>query len=315
MLTFKENFYMRQFTVVICIFAFFLRTWSQAEVPRYQLNPGERYFITQELIQETQAETSHLKDNTTLDINCTIEFLVESISQDGNYLFTCRYSDLSLSFFSPRADLYISSQNPAFNNMQDYMKELEKHRFQIVLSPYGELLDADSLDPFIDSLFSGASKKIRHHELFTKTIREAFGSNALSGLINLTINVYTDTPRENIVKHGTISFNARSLPVKNSFYYLPVNEHSLRVQGVGIIEESEDVIERGRTLIHTTMLGQQTYDLLFHIHTGWLIRGVSKQRIQGISTLYEHDELPQGLKIPSVTVSEYTFRGGKLPNN
>ena len=315
MLIFKKNFRVRRSIVVIYILTCFLRVWSQAEIPRYHLKPGERYFITQELIQETKTENSNLKDNITLDINCTVEFMVRSISSDGNYYFTCRYKNLGLSFFSPRADLYISSQNPAFSKIKDYLKELENRSFQIVLSPFGELLEADSLDPVIDSLFSEAAKGTRDHELFTRTLKEAFGSNALSGLVNTVLNVYTSSPDDNRVKDATISFNARSLPVKNSFYYLPVNEKSLRVQGVGIIEESEDIIEYGHTLIRTTMLGQQTYDLLFDRYTGWLIKGVSKQRIQSISTLNEHDHLPEGLKIPSLTTSEYNYKGGKSANN
>jgi hypothetical protein len=306
---------MRRFIVVICILSCFLRTWSQAETPRYYLHPGERYFITQELIQETRTENSNLKDNITLDINCTIEFLVRSVTSDGNYYFTCRYKNPGLSFFSPRADLFISSQNPAFSKIKDYLKELEKRSFHMIMSPFGELLEADSLDPVIDSIFSGDIKELQDHELFIRTIREAFGSNALIGLVNMVLNVYSGSPGDNHVKDATISFNARSLPVRNSFYYLPVNEKSLRVQGVGIIEESEDIMEFGHTLIRTRMLGQQTYDLLFDRQSGWLIKGVSKQRIQSISILHAHDDLPEGLKIPSLTTSEYKFTGGKSANN
>jgi hypothetical protein len=306
---------MRRFIFVICLFTFLLRAWSQPETPRYYLNPGERYFITQELIQETRSENSNLKDNISLDINCTIEFLVRSVTSDGNYYFTCRYKDLGLSFFSPRADLFISSQNPAFRRIKDYLKELEKRSFQITMSPFGELLEADSLDPVIDSIFPGDIKELQDHELFIRTIKEAFGSNALSGLVNIALNVYTGSPGDNHVKDASISFNARLLPVKNSFYYLPVNEKSLRVQGVGIIEESEDIIEFGHTLIRTRMLGQQTYDLLFDRQSGWLTKGVSKQRIQSISILHEHDDLPEGLKIPSLTTSEYKLTGGKSADN
>jgi len=305
---------LRTYTIIWLIFCF-SRATPQEEVVHYRLNPGETYFITQELIQETETDNIEFRNNASLTINSTIEFRVERLSFAGDYHFTCRYRDLSLSFFSPRSDLYINSQDQAFSHIKTYLRALEQHHFAVEMSLFGEFRKSESLDSIIHSLFIEELPDSLQHDLITKTLREAFGQNALISLINTAMNVYSDTLSDESSKFAAISFNAKMLPVKNRFYFMPVDNDMLRVQGVGVIEETESIIEQENGSIVTTMHGQQTYDHLFSLESGWIKRGISKQRIYMMSTIRGHSELPDGLKIPSYTESEYVIRGGKRALN
>ncbi len=300
---------MHRSVLVICLLHCFLIAWSQEEIPRYKLKPGEIYLITMELIQETETENTDLGENMTIDIDCTIEFQVESISSDGSFHFSCSYKNLAVSFFSPRAELYISSRNQDFSNLQYYLTELENRSFRLVISPYGELLEADSLNPIIESLIPGDTLNRKYHKLIIRTVREAFGSSALLGMVNTVINVYSKSPDTRSVKYTRISYNGSLLPVRKSLFYSMADEESMRIQGVGVIEETEDSFQNGRSVVQTSITGQQTYDLLYDRQTGWLITGLSKQRIHSLFSLKENNELPKGLKVPSLTVSEIKFTG------
>jgi hypothetical protein len=298
-------------TTIIWFLLCFMRVIPQGETPRYRVSPGETYFITQELIQETETDNLEFRNNASLTINSTIEFKVERLTSARDYHFTCRYRDLSLSFFSPRSDLYINSQDQAFSHIKTYLRALEQHQFAVEMSLYGEFRKSESLDSIIHSLFREELPDSLQHDLITKTLREAFGQNALISLINTAMNVYSDTLSDESSKFAAISFNAKMLPVKNRFYYMPAGDAMLRIQGVGVIEETMSNLEQENGSIVTTMHGQQTYDHLFSLESGWIIRGISKQRIYSMSTIKGHSELPDGLKIPSYTESEYVIRGGK----
>jgi hypothetical protein len=302
-------------TTIIWLLLCVAQVTAQEEKARYRLLPGETYFITQELIQETETDNIEFRNNASLTINSTIEFEVKRITPAGDYHFSCRYRDLSLSFFSPRSDLYINSQDQAFSQIKSYLRTLEKHRFGVEMSVFGEFRESDSLDSIINSLFREELPDSLQHDLIIRTLREAFGQNALVSLVNTAMNVYSDTLSEDGSKFAAIAFNARMLPVKNRFYYLAVDDAMLRIQGVGVIEETESIIEQQKGSIVTSMHGQQTYDHLFSRGTGWIRRGISKQRIYMLSTIRGHSELPDGLKIPSYTESEYVFRGGKRGEN
>lgn len=303
---------MQHSVVVILMLLCFFPARPQEELLRYNLDIGDRYFITQKLVQQTETENRELRSGASLDINCKVEFKVASIHRCGNYHLECRYRDLSLSFYSPRSDLYISSDNRAFSKIKTYLNELERHPFGLVISAYGEIIKPAPLDSIIHSVFVEERPDTTHHALIIKTVREAFGDNALTSLVNIAMNVYSDTLAGNNIKYSTIAFNAKPMKVRNRFYYVPVDEKLLRVQGVGVIEETVDNYERKNRSIVTTMHGQQTYDLVFNRETGWITRGISKQRIHSLSTIRGHAEFPDGLKIPSYTETEYVILGGRV---
>ena len=304
---------MRFLTSAIVWLLFLNYSSSQDLVPGYHLEPGKKYFISQELNQRTSTE-GELIGNVSLDIKSTLEMEVLSVDESGIYTLSCSYSGLELDFFSPRRDISISSSNHAFSPVKEYLKELEKKHFTVQMSPYGKFIRVNDLDSIIDalSLDTGTSVEFEQQALVRKTIQEAFGVFALLNISNIAMHVYGDSCLDNCTKENRVLFNARMVNITNNLYYSMTNDPAWRIQGVGIIHETNTTIEMNEYNLVTDLKGSQTYDLLFNAETGWIKEGISKQRIQALSGLKDHDELPEGLKIPSLTETEFVFRGGKI---
>jgi hypothetical protein len=284
---------------------------TQTEPQCYRLQTGEKYFLEQKLIQITESDSREMKGNTSLDINCRLLMEVVSVT-DNEYQFDCQYQDLEISFFSPRSDIYVSSLNKTFQPVEDYLNELEKQTFSIQMSKYGKLLHVEGLDSIINSLIISEMKDTLRHELITKTIRDAFGESALKTLASIVLNVYSKDPAESHTNSSTIYLNSNPFTIRNNLYLVSGKNNTTRIQGVGTILETENITQYNELMMINLMQGKQTYDFLVNNDTGWIIEGVSKQKIYSISTIRGHDELPDGLKIPSYTESEYLFRGGRV---
>ncbi len=304
---------LRMFSFIL-ILSCFLPLQAQNTVARYFLNTGQKFFLTQVMTQNTETENGEIKGNVSLDIQSTIEFEVAGIDQDGDYFLDCKYSHLVLSFFSPQEDMSISSQSNAFIPLRDSLEKLEDKTFSVVMSKFGEFLWIGKLDSTINSFYTDAAYDPVKHELILKTIMEAFGEEALASLANISMYVYAEVPTEKYVHDTEISFNAKAVAITNNLYYMGSKDDKLRVQGIGMIHETQDSLQIGEMSIVTVMQGTQTYDYLFNGISGWMIEGVSKQKIHSLSIIWGHEELPNGLKIPSLTESEFQFRGGEIPD-
>lgn len=286
--------------------------WAQEELPMYRLLPGEKYFLKQEMNQNTQTESYEFQGNVSLDINFTLSFEIVGINADGSYLLNCQYTDMGLSFFSPRSGMAISSQSKEFGPIQIYLSRLKNTPFSATMSRLGELTEASHLDSVIAKFFYSANESNSANESIIKTIKEAFGTDALISIFNIALNVYNETSKHGCSKDSHILFNAKPIPVTNSYFYQLISDEQLRVQGIGAIKEISNTFKNGALTLNTSMKGNQTYDYLFDAHSGWIKEGVSKQKIHSISVLSGRDDLPDGLKIPSYTEAEYNFSGGKL---
>lgn len=334
-------------TIVLILFAGMLvnaQEWS----PRYRLAIGDQYYLTQELSQTTRTEHGSLIGNISLDIRSTLELEVISVTSAGNYQLECRYTALQLDFFAPRSDIAISTSSGAFSPIKTYLNALTDHSFTILMSKNGAFLEITGLDSTIHSLPGGMKRvvktgEIRHAEipdrekkgrtttgeapgdvnqkgkgpgketamLIKKTIGDAFGAAALKSMANTALHFYDDTSTSTCVKTTEVLFNGKPVEITNNLYYNKIQDHSLRVQGVGVIRETKARIELNESVLVTSLKGSQTYDFLCDLRTGWVIEGMSKQKIHSLSGIRDHDELPEGLKIPSVTDSEFSFTGGK----
>src|SRR6056297_3007182 len=86
-LSLNQTCKMQKSAAVILMILCFFPVRSQEELPRYTLEVGDRYVISQELVQQTETENRELRSGASLDINCKVEFKVSSIDPDGNYHF------------------------------------------------------------------------------------------------------------------------------------------------------------------------------------------------------------------------------------
>ena len=310
---------------------------AQEKSPRYRLSVGEQYYMSQELSQVTQTEEGNLIGNISLDISNTLELDVSDVTAAGNYILDCRYTALELDFFAPQSDIAISSSSSAFSPIKTYLNMLKGSPFTVLMSKHGEFLEIMGLDSTINALSTqpdqetgdrdtgehkagdvspGAVKKKGYEDgetgaLIKKTIGDAFGAAALKSMANTALHFYDDTAASTCVKKTEVLFSGRPIEITNNFYYNKIQDHSLRVQGVGVIRETTARIELNEFVLVTSLKGNQTYDFLCDLRTGWPKEGMSKQKIHSLSGIRDHDELPEGLKIPSVTETEFSFTGGK----
>lgn len=336
-------------TIIYLLFACGSLT-AQESPPRYNLKVGDRYFLEQKLSQSTRTEDGNLVGNVSLDISNTLELEVDSVTPDGSYLLRCNYTSLKLDFFAPQSDIAISSSNSAFIPIKSYLTNLEGTTFSALMSATGAFLEVRGLDSAIHQLNPPGAlqpQKKEHAEkvkakgqrispepaekehsgidrqrteqnekgrerLIKKTIQDAFGAAALRNAASIALNFYDDTSTFRCVKESEVLFNGRPVKISNNLYYTTLDQNARRVQGVGVIAESTTTIELNDYLLVTSLKGSQTYDFLCALPSGWVLEGMSKQKIQSLSGVRNHEELPDGLKIPSITESEYRFRGGKL---
>lgn len=304
---------LKKYFSLISLLLFALSLSAQDKSDRYNLQLGEQYFITQVMKQNTVSDNRGMTGTVSLDINSTIHLEVINITIDKNYLFSCYYSDLELSFFSPSSGSSISSRSKTFHPIVTYLNELEEKNFLVEISPFGELEGIWDLDSTINSFYRLKSYNSAEDDLFIKTIKEGFGQKALSGILNMSLNIYCSDYLDICDKNTEIYFNAKMMKISNKLFRQTAANNQFRVQGIGVIEEDEDGIESEGFSMKTIMSGDQTYDFLIDPKTGWIIEGISKQNIQITSIVENGYDSPKGLKIPSVSKSEYTLKGGLEP--
>ena len=296
------------FLIILLLIAISLN--AQNKPDRYNLQLGEHYFITQVMKQNTVSDNRGMTGTVSLDIYSTIHMEVINITTQGNYLFSCFYSDLELSFFSPASSTSISSKSKAFHPIVTYLNELEEKIFLVEISPFGELEGIWDLDSTISSFYQLKSYKAAEDDIFIKTIKEGYGQEALSGILNMSLNIYCSDYIDICEKSTEVYFNAKMMNITNKLFYQTDANNKFRVQGIGTIAEDEDEVEAEGFSMKTIMNGDQSYDFLVDPQSGWIIEGISKQTIQIISIVENSYDSPKGLKIPSLSKSEYTLKGG-----
>ncbi len=301
--------------VTILLLAGFALAEGQNGPYRYALLPGESYFLAQELKQNTETDNRELIDPISLDLQSRVIITVESVTDEGHYHLVCRYKNLRLNFFAPGSDLFISSENHAFSQLTKYLEALEDQPFEAVMTAQGAIVSTGMLDSIINKLCCNENADTAQHELLLRTVGDAFGEQPFSNLVHIALNVYRDTISGDYNQVIPLFFNGKTMEMKNKLYLRVAGNDSLRIQGVGVLRADKDTIRHDAVTFVTTLNGQQTYDYLFSGETGWMIEGVSKQKIRADYVLTSHSELPEGLKIPAVTMSEYIFTGGRITDN
>jgi len=284
---------------------------AQAIPFSYELLPGEIYYLEFSMIQQTETEQSAAQGDASLDLRARVIMEIMDVDSSGAYAISCFYQKPELGFFSPQSRIAISSQDKAFGKFKNYLSVLDSNPFRIKISPQGELLEIYKLDSIIKTLFIQDNFDPGKDDFFVKTIDESFGEKAFRSLSNIVLNVYDEKSDKQGRKESFVTFNAAQIAITNNFYYTTLEDEKLRIQGVGVIHETIDSVEHEDFSLVNMTKGKQTYDFLFDASSGWIIDGMSKQKIQSLGVVRKHATLPEGLKIPSYTDTEYQFKGGR----
>jgi len=274
------------------------------------LNIDDQYLLTYSLKQETVSDDQH-SSTINLDISGELYFKIRHIDSNSNYHIQLHYDELDLSFFSPHIEKSISSKSRAFNPIMHYLKELEKHHFSLILSPMGEVIQADSLDTYISTFYQHKSFS-PNDDIFIKTVKEGFGEASLIGIIHASLHNYCRTPSRTCEIQSSIYYNAKSMDILKSLFYNTNQNDVSRVQGYGLIPETFDSFSSMDMSVEMSFSGDQTFDFVIDQSSGWLLSGTSKQTIQTISKIVRSKDDPEGLKIPAISKTIYTFTGKQL---
>ena len=303
---------MFRIAAVILLFLIFLPGISQDFHPGYSLQVGTNYYIDQELLQTTRTQSFEYSGDISLDVKFRLNMnLLKSIG-DSTYLFSARYSKTELNYSSPGNGYAISRMNSDNSSLNAYLEGLEKINFNIWMTDRGKFTVITKLDSAISKLQHRTSIEPVKHENITGTLREAFGKNALVTLSANITHLYGDTKMLQLAQSDTIFINATPTKLSRSLYYQYINTETFRVQGIGIIEETNGTLNIDGAKLVTTMEGKHTFDLLCDTQSGWIIEGIMKQNLHQVSVVEGHDTLPDGLKIPTIVESEYNFAGGTI---
>lgn len=300
------------FTTLLILFSGLTSIWAQSA--RIEPETNSAYFLEISMMQETESENPELAKNLSLELSCKIIFQLRDQLENSIYMFDASYEDLELSFFSPQVDYYISSNQNDFKFIRKYLAQLEQAEFPVTLSSNGQCLHVTGIDSLIASLQSDSEISTKQRQLFIKTIKEAFGEQAFTSLINLALHIYPNPAEEKDGINTYLFFNAREIPLRENFFIQSAGDQMNRVQGIGVIPEKIDTVQWNDFTLISSLKGNQTYDFLVYEKNGWIKEGISKQKIHSVSELSGHADLPEGLKIPSITVTDYTFHGGILDN-
>ncbi|HKK62313.1 MAG TPA: DUF6263 family protein [Bacteroidales bacterium] len=304
-------------TTVIATLLILLSGYTSTLAQSARIKPitNNAYFLEISMMQETESENSELANNLSLELSCNIIFQLRDQLENSIYMFDASYENLELSFFSPQVDYYISSSQNDFKFIREYLAQLEQAEFPVTLSSNGQCLHVTGIDSLISSFQAKSKISTEQRQLFIKTIKEAFGEKAFKSLINLALHIYPNPAEEEDGINTYLFFNAREIPIRENFFIQSAGDQMNRVQGIGVIAEKIDTIQWNDFTLISSLKGNQTYDFLVYEKNGWIKEGISKQKIHSVSKISGHSDLPEGLKIPSLTITDYAFRGGILDND
>jgi len=279
----------------------------------YALRPGDAYLIEIDLQQTTRSESMEREEISFYTLT-GLEFRVDSTDTANDYHLSVRYTDLQLSMLAPQLDMDISSssgKNPLLTRMVD---QLEKERFQVCMSPSGELNSLEGLDTLFATLDSESAADSIEQEVVLNTLNEAFGPDAFSSLFQVFLWIYpVVSPMTNWTNDITYYFNTKPVNMVNRYTLSKTTDEVVVIQGLGMLNAAKEFRETtSMGEVKSTVSGSQTYDFQIDLESGWPIRCVSRQRVLIETTILKSNYFPSGLKIPSYTETVFEVKGNRL---
>jgi hypothetical protein len=286
-----------------------------AQEPRqsYSMKPGEGYLLDLEISQSTRSEAME-SDAITLYSRMEMTFTIDSLKDPDLIYMSVQYGSLALSMLAPEMGLDINSGSNANPLLTRLIDSLNHTRFRVITDTRGALLEQKGLEARFEALAAVPAADPDELDVILQTLREVYGSNAFSSLFGLFVSVYPVVqPMNNWTNDVTYFFNTRPVKMVNRYALGRTTDQVMIIQGLGMIaalQQFRDTTEMGE--VESEVSGTQTYDLQMDRSTGWLLKGVSRQRVLIETTIIESDYLPKGLKIPSYTETLFEVTGSML---
>jgi len=259
--------------------------------------------------QNTVSDADGIQKNISLDIRCGYNFRIDSIEDNGSYCVTVRYKNLSISMIAPEMKISLNPETPSGKILQEYIDLLENRKWNMILSRAGEVKSISGLSGIFHEMYNESSAS-GQQDVIIKTLDEAFGEESFLSFSNMILHLYPDYPViEKWVTRNRHFFNTKEVSLSNKWYYTYNKDGQQLVQGIGIIESPvSDTIEYNGISITTSVEGSQTYDYITNPETGWMLAGLSRQKIIVINKIVNDPSFPEGLEIPTLTETSYLIK-------
>jgi len=286
-----------------------------AQDPRlaYSLHPGEKYILDIDIQQTTHSESIN-SEEINLYSRTKLEFRVDSTDEKERIYLSAMYNDLLVSMLAPRMNIDINSGSGRDPMLSEMVNNLEKKTFHLVMGSNGELRETEGLDFLFSNLASYPVTDTLAQMVVLQTLDEVYGPDSFKSLFNLFVWVYPVIyPMTNWTNDMTYYFNTKPVKMTNRYSLTKTSEEGLVIQGLGVLnamKEFKETTNMGE--VKSTVSGNQTYDFLMDIESGWLKKCVSRQQIKIETTIVKSDYLPAGLKIPSFTETVFEVKGSKI---
>jgi len=286
-----------------------------AQDPRlsHSLQAGESYLLDIDIQQNTHSESIN-SEEINLSSRIKIEFDVDSTLEDQLIYMTARYQDLHVSMLAPRMNIDINSGSGRDPMLSEMVNSLENIDFHLLMSTAGELKHSKGLEEVFRSLASYPHTDTLEQQVILKTLEEVYGPDSFGSLFNLFVWVYpVIQPMSNWTNDMTYYFNTKPVKMTNKYILTKSTDEIIVVQGIGMLnamKEFRDSTNMGE--VKSKVSGSQTYDFQMDLHSGWLRKCVSRQRVMIETTIVKSDYLPVGLKIPSYTETVFEVKGSRI---
>lgn len=279
----------------------------------YSLHPGEKYRLDIDLQQTTHSESINSEELNLYSLT-KLEFIVDSIDENGRIYLSAMYNDLLVSMLAPRMNIDINSGSGRNPMLTEMVNSLEMNIFHLVMSTTGELKEIYGLDSLFSNLASYPVNDTLEQQVVLQTLNEVYGPDSFKSLFNLFFWVYPVIyPMANWTNDMTYYFNTKPVRMNNQYSLIKTSEEGLVIQGIGVLNANKEFLETTNMgEVKSTVSGNQTYDFQMDIDSGWLNKCVSRQQIKIETTIVKSRYLPAGLKIPSFTETVFEVKGSKI---
>ncbi|RFC53582.1 DUF6263 family protein [Brumimicrobium aurantiacum] len=296
-------------TLYTIVFTLLFISSNYAQGLYLNLEKGKEYLqhsnSTTKVLQHIEGQELH----TTISLIGTTSFLVKKVKRKG-YVMDVRFVDLLMQMNSPQGTMEFDSENPGSDDIfSDLLKKMTDFSFEITLSKFGRVLDANEMngiwDVMVDEVqgLSGAQKKQIKAEL-----NKTYGEKAFTGNLESVTAIYPENPVElgdkwmveTILSSGMKAKSEADLKLTklNEDYALIISESNITT-----INKDEYALIGGLEIKYD-MNGTASAEYKVDPKSGWIKEAKIIQEMEGVAYVKGNPQMPEGLEIPMTMSSE-----------
>ncbi len=296
---------------ILSIASLFLLGSSMQAASNLKLNleKGKEYKIKSSSLQTMTMTMNGTQINTDVNSVNVIKYLPEKL--DADYMLVrVSFDSIVSNVNNPYKTIKTNSNKPGNPKnpddlMSNVMATLVKNPLEVKLSYAGKVLEIINLNAVSDSIFKQLDSLPEASKTQMKpAVEMAVNSDILKMMIESPINYLLDKPVNTGDKwesNYTIKPNGMELLIGINYKCKNIANNQADLSGDITIESAENgVMNMNGMQIPFDLRGLGTTDMTIDLATGWLIKGKSKQKMQGSMT-FNGNPMPMEIESKSET--------------